>query len=628
MTFKSILDEIENNLNKILSDLSISGVKFSVEPAKPGFGDVSSNISYLLAKQLKKNPKDIAEMLSEKYSDCTNTLVLKSEAHPSGYLNFYANWDKLSQLILSESYLDTCGDVDIGNDSTIVVEHTSVNPNKALHIGHIRNIIIGDTVSRILQKAKYKVNVLNYIDDSGLQVADIIVGFKHFGYAQEPPSGKKFDHYCGDDVYVKTTEKYEADSSLEDIRKNVLKELEDGNSETAVFADKITRRVLAGQLETCWNLGVTYDCLNFESQIIRSGLWSKIFEKLKEMKLVEFETEGKNGGCWVIRGEGKEEDKVIVRSNGTATYIAKDIPYAAWKLGLLEDPFNYEKYGQDQPNSRILWQTTLDNTNPVFKNFTGEKVVTVIDSRQARLQKIITTLMGKFKSVPDAYNHLGYESVTLSSETAKTLGLETDGKQAQMSGRKGLYVNADSVYDILKEKTIDETKKRHPEMDESEINSIAHSVSVGTLRYEMIKQDLDKIITFDLTKSLSLEGDTAPYIQYTHARASRIIEKSGRTPTIDVDFSLLKEKSELDLIKNIGLFNLQVRDATNNLSPKVIARYCHDLAVAFNSFYEKSKVLDLGDSNLENSRLCLVNSFKIVLEKSLDLLGIKAPDRM
>jgi arginyl-tRNA synthetase len=628
MTFKSILDEIENNLNKILSDLSISGIKFSVEPAKPGFGDASSNISYLLAKQLKKSPKEIAEMLSAKYSDCTSTLVLKSEAHPSGYLNFYANWDKLNQLILSESYLETCGDVDIGNDSTIVVEHTSVNPNKALHIGHIRNIIIGDTVSRILKKAKYKVNVLNYIDDSGLQVADIIVGFKHFGYNQEPPNGKKFDHYCGDDVYVKTTEKYDSDSSLEEIRKNVLKELEDGDSETAKFADKITRKVLAGQLETCWNMDVTYDCLNFESQIIRSGLWSQIFEKLKEMNLVEYEKEGKNSGCWVIRGEGKEEDKVIVRSNGTATYIAKDIPYAAWKLGLLEDPFNYEKYDSEQPHSRILWQTTLNKTNPIFQNFTGEKVVTVIDSRQARLQKIITTLMAKFKSVPDAYNHLGYESVTLSSETAKTLGLDTDGKQAQMSGRKGLYVNADSVYDILKEKTKDETKKRHPEMGDSEIESIAHSVSVGTLRYEMIKQDLDKIITFDLTKSLSLEGDTAPYIQYTHARASRILEKSVRTPTIDVDFSLLKEKPELDLIKTIGLFNLQVRDATNNLSPKVIARYCHDLAVAFNSFYEKSKVLGLDDTDLENSRLCLVNSFKIVLEKALDLLGIKAPERM
>ncbi len=628
MTFKSILDEIENNLRKMLSDLSISGVNFSVEPAKPGFGDVSSNVSYLLAKQLKKGPKEIAEMLSERYSQCTNTLVLKSEAHPSGYLNFFANWDKLNQLILSESYLNTCGDVDIGNGSSIVVEHTSVNPNKALHIGHIRNIIIGDTVSRILKKANYKVNTLNYIDDSGLQVADIIVGFKHFGYSQEPPNGKKFDHYCGDDVYVKTTERYEADPSLETIRKDVLKDLEDGDSETAKFADKITRKVLAGQLETCWNLDVTYDCLNFESQIIRSGLWGEIFEKLKEMKLVEFENEGKNKDCWVIRGEGKEEDKVAVRSNGTATYIAKDIPYAAWKLGLLEDPFNYEKYDKVQPNSRILWQTTLSESDKISKDFTGEKVVTVIDSRQARLQKIITTLMGQFKSVQDAYNHLGYESVTLSSDTAKALGLETDGKQAQMSGRKGLYVSADSVYEILKQKTSEETRKRHSEMSDSEIENIAHAVSVGTMRYEMIKQDLDKIITFDLTKSLSLEGDTSPYIQYTHARASRILEKSCRTPSIDVDFSLLKEKPELDLIKNIGLFNLQVRDAANNLSPKVIARYCHDLAVSFNSFYEKSKVLELGDESLEDSRLCLVNSFKIVLEKALDLLGIKAPDRM
>ena len=628
MTFKSILDEIQNNLNKVLNDLSTSDVPFSVEPAKPGFGDVSSNVSFLLAKQLEKNPKDIAEILSEKYQHCTSVLVLKSEPHPSGYLNFFADWEKLSQLILSESYLDTFGDVDVGNNSSIVVEHTSVNPNKALHIGHIRNIIIGDTVARILKKSNYQVNVLNYVDDSGLQVADIIIGFKHFGFDQEPSDGKKFDHYCGDDVYVKTTEKYENDSSLEDIRKNVLKELEDGTSDTAKFADKITRKVLEGQLETCWNLDVFYDCLNFESQIIRSGLWNKIFEKLKEMSLIEFENEGKNAQCWVIRGDGKEEDKVIVRSNGTATYIAKDIPYAAWKLGLLEDPFNYAKYEKTQPNSKILWQTTLNENNIISQNFTGEKVVTVIDSRQARLQKIITSLMAKFKSIPDAYVHLGYESVTLSSETAKTLGLDIDGKQTQMSGRKGLYVNADSVYDLLKEKTKEETQKRHPEMTVSEIEQIAHSVSVGTLRYEMIKQDLDKIITFDLTKSLSLEGDTAPYIQYTHARASRILEKSQRTPSIDVDFSLLVEKPEIGLIKTLGLFNLQVRDAANNLSPKVIARYCHDLAVVFNSFYENAKVLGLDDEKLENSRLCLVYSFKTTVEKALDLLGISAPDRM
>lgn len=630
MTFKSIIDEIENNLKKIQSDLSVDSVGFSVEPAKSGFGDVSSNISFLLAKQLKKSPKEIAQMLSEKYSSYTNTLVLKTEAHPSGYLNFFANWSRLNQLILSESYLDEFGDVDIGRKSTIVVEHTSVNPNKALHIGHIRNIVIGDTVARILKKANFNVNVLNYIDDSGLQVADIIVGFKHFGFNPESPVGKKFDHYCGDEVYVKTTAKYDEDSSLEDLRRSTLKELEDGNSETAKFADNITRKVLANQLETCWTLGVFYDCLNFESQIIRSGLWDKIFEKLKDLNLIEFESEGKNAKCWVIRGENGEEDKVIVRSNGTATYIAKDIPYAAWKLGLLSDPFYYEKYEKNQPASKVLWQTSLTESESSAKNFTGDKVITVIDSRQARLQKIITSLMGKFKSHSDAYVHLGYESVTLSSDTAKILGLTSseDGKQTQMSGRKGLYVNADSVYDILKEKTKQETLKRHPEMNVEEIDVIAHSVSVGTLRYEMIKQDLDKIISFDLTNSLSLEGDTAPYIQYTHARASRILEKSNQKPSIDIDFSLLSETTEISLIRMIGLFDSHVRDAANNLSPKVIARYCHDLAVAFNSFYERVHVLNLDDIQLENSRLFLVNSFKLTLEKSLDLLGITAPDKM
>ncbi len=615
-------------MHKIISDLGVSGVSFTVEPAKPGFGDVSSNISFLLAKNLKKSPQEISSMVSEKYSKFHHTLVSKVESHPSGYLNFFANWKKLTQLILSESKLDEFGFVDLGKNSTVVVEHTSVNPNKALHIGHIRNIIVGDTISRILEKSNYKVNVLNYVDDSGLQVADILVGFRHLGFSEDPPEGKKFDHYCGDDVYVKTTEKYEQDSSLENIRKNVLKELEDGYSETAQFADKITGKVLENQLETCWNLGVTYDCLNYESQIIRSGLWSRIFDKIKAMNLIEFEKEGKNSGCWVIRGEGKEEDKVIVRSNGTATYIAKDIPYAAWKLGLLEDSFNYKKYKKTQPGTRTLWQTTLDSSNEPKQNFSGDKVITVIDSRQARLQKIITSLMTKFKSVSDAYIHLGYESVTLSSDTAKTLGLDTDGKQAQMSGRKGLYVNADSVYDLLKNKTIEETAKRHPEMNSSEIEKTAHQISVGTLRYEMIKQDLDKIITFDLTKSLSLEGDTAPYIQYTHARAARIIEKSEQIPSIEVDFSLLTDPNEIYLVRLIGLFDLQVRDAARNLSPKVISRYCHDLAVAFNSFYENVKVLNLGDNNLEKSRLCLVHSFKITIERALDLLGIVAPDRM
>ena len=628
MTFKSIIDEVENNIKKILCTEHLPSVEFVVEPAKPGFADLSSNVAFLLAKQLQKSPNHIANMLSEKYLQCTSTLALKCQAHPSGYLNFTANWPKLSQLILSESYLEEFGSVDIGKNSAITIEHTSVNPNKALHIGHVRNIIVGDTISRILKKAKYKVNILNYIDDSGLQIADIIVGFKHLGFAEEPPDGKKFDHYCGDDVYVKTTQEYEKNPELQNLRQGILQELEDGASETAKFADKITRKVLAGQLETCWNLSVFYDCLNFESQIIRSGMWSETFEKLKEMSLIEFENDGANANCWVLRGTREQNDKVIVRSNGTATYIAKDIPYAAWKLGAIKDPFHYTTYETKQPNSRTLWQTSLEKNNHPSQDFTGNKVITVIDSRQARLQEIITMLMKKFKSTPDAYIHLAYESVTLSSDTAKTLGLHTDEKQVQMSGRKGLYVSADSVYDMLKNKIQETTQSKHPQMDISEIQSIAHDIAIGTLRYEMIKQDLDKIITFDIIKSLSLEGDTASYIQYTAARATRILEKSAKTPYIDVDFTLLEEKSELNLVKMIGLFDLHVCDAVNNFSPKVIARYCHDLAVSFNGFYEHVKVLDLNDEKLEDVRLCLVNSFKLTLEKALDLLGIAAPQKM
>ena len=628
MSFQKIITEIENNLQTILSEFNIDNLSFSVEPAKPGFGDVSTNISFLLAKHLKKNPQEIAKTISEKYKKYLNSLVSNVEYHPSGYVNFKANWSNLNKLILTESIRADYGFVDIGKNSTLVVEHTSVNPNKALHIGHVRNIIIGDTLVRILEKSNHKVNVLNYVDDSGLQVADIIVGFKHLGFSTEPPEGVKFDHYCGDEVYVKTTEKYEQDPKLEQIRKDTLKELESGDSDTAQFADKITSRVLENQLDTCWTLGVSYDCLNFESQIIRSGLWDDVFEKLKQLHLIEFEDSGKNSGCWVIRGQGKEEDKVIVRSNGTATYIAKDIPYAAWKLGLLNDPFNYEKYQKPQPGNRVLWKTTLDQSLETKQNFSGQKVITVIDSRQARLQKIITSLMSKFKSYNDAYVHLGYESVTLSGDTAKSMGIDTQGKQAQMSGRKGLYVNADSVYQLLKQKTKEETLKRNPDMNTQDVESVAHKVAVGTLRYEMIKQDLDKIITFDLTKSLSLEGDTAPYIQYTYARASRILEKSGKTPTFDARFELLTDEYEKSLIKLIGLYTIQVRDSAVNLSPKVIARYCHDLAVSFNSFYEHNKVLGIGDSELEDARLCLVKAFQIMIENTLELLGIEAPVRM
>ena len=627
MTFQILLDEIKSNVNQSLQELDYPIVSFSVEPAKKGYGDVTSNVCFLLAKDLKKKPNEIAQKISENYQKHLSDLVSKVEAHPSGYLNFFVNMNKLNELVIKSSIKDDFGFVDIGKKSRIVIEHTSVNPNKALHIGHVRNIIIGDTLARILEKANFDVKILNYIDDSGLQVADIIVGFKHLGFSETPPSGQKFDHYCGDEVYVKTSEKYETEPNLQETRKKILEDIENPESEISKFANSITKKVLACQLETCWNLDVTYDCLNFESEIIHSGLWEKIFEKLKEMKILEFEKEGKNKDCWVIRSKEKEEDKVVVRSNGTATYIAKDITYAAFKLGLLDDPFNYKKYEQNQPN-RTLWQTTLAKTSEPKQNFAANKAITVIDSRQSRLQKIVTEIMSKFTSNPESYVHLAYESVTLSSDTAKQLGMDTGGKQAQMSGRKGLYVSADSVYDMLIKKTIQETKKRNLEMKDDEVQLIAYQVAVGTLRYEMIKPDLDKIITFDLIKSLSLEGDTAPYIQYTYARATRILEKAGFSPNFDSSFDLLNNEFEAGLIKTIGLFDIQVKDTANNLSPKVIAKYCYNLAVSFNAFYEHVRVLDSDDEPLVNARLCLVSSFKSTLGKALNLLGIPSPERM
>lgn len=628
MSLTLVINEVQKNIEKLLDELGFPKVSFSVEPSKSGFGDVSSNVSFLLTKQLKKSPQEIAKILSEKYVNLQNDLVKKVEPHVSGYLNFHIDIPKFTQMVISSSLNDDYGKVNLGLGKKIVVEHTSVNPNKALHIGHVRNVVVGDSIARILKYANYNVSILNYVDDSGLQVADIILGFKHLGYSETPPKDQKFDHYCGDVVYVNTTEQYEKDPSLESVRKNILSKLEDANSDIAAFADMITRKVLECQLETCWNLNASYDCLNFESQIIRSGLWSKTFEKLKEKKLIEYENEGKNAGCWVIPGFENEEEKVLVRSNGTATYVAKDIPYASWKLGLLDDPFYYKKYEKTQPDGRLLWQTTLEKTLEQKQDFQSERVITVIDSRQSRLQKIITKLMSNFLSKPDVYVHLSYESVTLSADTAKSLGIDTQGKQAQMSGRRGLYVNADSVLELLKNKTSEETIKRNPDMSSNELAKISNDVAVGALRYEMIKQDLDKIISFDFGNSLSLEGDTASYIQYTFARASRILEKSETRANFNASYELLETIHEINLVKLIAQFDINVYDSAKNLSPKVIARYCHNLAVSFNAFYEHVKVLEPNNYELSNARLCLVVSFKATLQRALLLIGINSPSRM
>lgn len=634
MTFRLFRNDVRRLVKQALDNAGYPAVEFDVsEPPQKEFGDLSCNVAFLLARHAKKPPQKIAAELVEAIRlNIKDTCVLSAET-AGGHINFKADYSRLSPATLGQVLKspENYGYPDSGQGRHIVIEHTSVNPNKALHVGHMRNVIIGDTLYRIMKATNHRTMVLNYVDDSGLQVADIVVGFKFAGFNVEPPKGKKFDHYCGDEVYVKINEMYEKDPLLAEKRKLVLKEIEEGKSEIARFATDITLRVLNEQLKTCWRMKARYDLLNFESHIVVSKLWSKTFELLKKERLTHFEEEGKNKGCWVIEAKD-EEDKVLVRSDGTATYIAKDIPYAAWKLGLIEDPFSYREY-LGQWDGSMLYATTLGGSDKptAAKKFNGgERVITIIDSRQARLQRIISQVLSKIGAGTQEYFHLSYEAVTLSSETAKAFGIDIGDRQfMHMSGRKGIYVNADYVLDTLHTKAYEEVKTRNPGFTEEQLNAIAEEIAISAIRYNMIKQDLDKIITFDVKESLSLEGDTGPYLQYAYARSQRILEKSGQDIAgSNFAFDRLAHESEIALIKEIAKLDLVVEDAAKSLSPKSLARYAYNLATTFNLFYEKVPVLKEQDADIRMARLALVKAFGVALKNALDVLGITALDHM
>jgi arginyl-tRNA synthetase len=646
MTLRVLIHEVRELVSSTLASAGYPLIEFDVsEPPQQAFGDLSCNVAFLLSKHLKKPPPKIAielvEALRQRIQDSSYILSMDPAG---GYINFKANYARLSQATLSQvlSNPENYGYPNSGQDMHIIIEHTSINPNKALHVGHMRNVIIGDTLYRIMRATNHRTTVLNYIDDSGVQIADIVVGFKFAGFPVAPPTkNQKFDQYCGDEVYVKINEIYEKDPQVAEKRKLVLKEIEEGKSEIARFAMDITLRVLQEQLKTCWRMKVRYDLLNFETHIVGSKLWSKAFELLKSNGIAKYETEGKNKGCWVIKGKEKEEeDKVLVRSDGTATYIAKDIPYAAWKLGLVEDPFYYREYTKQWDGSTLYATTLADGSSSgsksVGKKFNGgERVITIIDSRQSRLQGIISQVLSKIgvSGGGHKYFHLSYEAVTLSSDTAKEFGIDIGDRHfMHMSGRKGIYVNADYVLDALHAKAYKEAKTRNPDFSDQQLNKIAEEISISAIRYNMIKQDLDKIITFDIKESLSLEGDTGPYLQYAYARSQRILEKSkqgiiiaGRT---NFAFEQLTHDSEIALIKEISKLDLVVENAAKSLCLKSLAHYAYNLAMIFNFFYEKVPVLREQDNEVRMARLGLVKAFGISLKNTLEVLGITALDRM
>ena len=631
LKFREFEEEVELVLEESCRSLGYKDVTIEVgRPPSTTYGDLASAVPIRISKQTGRKPGEVAiELATAAMERAKKSKYIGGVSpHLGGYVNFSLNLPRFT-----EDSIKAVRSGDLGatgqTGMRIVVEHTNVNPNKALHIGHARNLVLGDSLVRVLRYLGHKVQALNYIDDSGAQVADIIVGFRFLGLPDTAPAGVKYDAYCGDSVYSRVNKEYATNPSLKEKQGFVLKEIEKGTGDIAEFTNLIVGRILQAQLSTCWRLGASYDLLNWESQLVHSNMWSNIFERLKQQGDVKFQDKGENAGCWVIPDPDTGEEKVVVRSDGTLVYVAKDIPYAAWKIGVIDDPFHYEVYSASQPGG-VLYSTTIKGKKSDLHFGNAELAVSVIDTRQSYLQKIVAKVLDKLKQGSSGkYLHRSYEVVSLSKSTASLLGFNIEGEFAHMSGRKGLYVNVDTVLDRLREKAETETRKRNKSESSEWVGEVAEALAVAALRYELLKQDPDKMIVFDLEEALRFQGDTGPYLMYTYARARRILDKTDGSPKIDRSTApLLTRPRETQLAKKFSMLDMSAEVAEDYLSPKEIARFAHELAVLFNEFYENVPVNQEENPGLRDARLALVDAASAVLAESMRLMGIPVKSRI
>jgi len=631
----SLLRKIEAEAATILSragilrDVSLEGT-FEVPP-RPELGDLATKVCFTLASKLRKSPAEIAAQACSEAEVAEGGLIERVEAK-GGYINFYFNWPRVAEELLKEALKPGYGKP-VVKPMRVMVEHTSVNPNKALHIGHARNACLGDFVSRLLRFAGHEVIVANYIDDTGTQVADIVVGFLHLGFPLEK-EGVKFDQYCGDDVYVRVNRMYSEKPELLEKRREVMKLIDEGGNDVADFARKLAERVLRSQLQTLWRLGVYYDLLNWESDILRAKLWEQAFRKLKAGGYVYYAEDGKAKGCWLLKlshlpefSKLESPDEILVRSDGTVLYPGKDIAYAMWKHGLLEDTFSYKIFSR-QPNGKLLWTTTVgegDREHPKFNDV--ELSINVIDVRQSYEQKVVAAALQMLSRGEKKYIHYAYEVVSLSRRTARKMGIEADESRQfiHMSGRRGWYVNADTLLEALYQKALEETRKRNPDASREFLEKTAEAIAVSAFRYEMLKVSPDKMIVFDLDEALKLEGNTAPYLQYAHTRCAGILRKAGDWSPEYKPRSL--KEPEKALLRHILMYPKAVESALRDLRPIHICSYAHKLATLLNEFYQKCPVIK-AEEHTRSFRLTLVKAAKCTLASALDLLGIVPLERM
>ena len=669
-----------------LFDVALEQIAMEVPP-KTEFGDLAFPVAFELAKQIKQKtgekrpPRSFAEALKPRLQSID--AVNRVEVAGAGYLNIFFDRATLLANLTAGS-----PNAQPSQDRKLMVEHTSINPNKAAHIGHVRNSVIGDTFVRILQAAGDRVEVQNYIDNTGVQVADVVVGFMHLekmtlddikALDNSLPPDRPFDYYCWD-LYTRVGLFYRDDKADNEpnpdklkLRAEILHAIEAGNNAIAQLADYVATRNVEQILDTMERLGIRYDLLARESEILHLHFWERAFQLMKDRGVIHFASEGRTRGCWVMPFESHtgtdehESDKIIVRSNGTVTYTGKDIAYQLWKLGQLGLDFNYQPFRMDA-DGHATWVTTTHTnaeTQPEVPrpNFGGGAIVyNVIDSRQSYPQEIVKK--GVAAIVPDfgedASVHLSYEMVALSPAACEELGIklsDEDRKKPyiEMSGRKGLGVKADDLINRLEADALTEVKTRHPDLSESEQRDTAHAIAVGALRYFLLKFTRNSVIAFDFKEALSFEGETGPYCQYAAVRANSIFRKlndqrvnseSGSERTEEVP--VLEAKS---LISNLtqdvsaiftgetgddiwSLFMLAARlddanaQAAASAEPAVLAKYTFNLAKAFNLFYHRHRIIAEEDLVKRSVLILVANYTRTQLTKAVVTLGITVPERM
>jgi arginyl-tRNA synthetase len=626
------------------------------QPPNVALGEYALPLSFELAKQLRKPPRKIAEEIVVALGQVPG--FQKFEVAGAGYINAKVDREAAARILLEE---DKRRRSESASAEKILVEHTSINPNKAAHIGHLRNAVLGDTFVRLLRASGARADVQNYIDNTGVQVADVVVGFLYLEKKQkqevealiaQSPAAKTFDYYCWD-LYARVSQWYEEDKEHLKLRLQTLHDIERGGNEAAEMGHLISVAIIRRHLETMQRLGIEYDFLPQESEILHLHFWELAFEQLKQKNVLYRETEGKNKGCWVMKRAGSkpsepapeaeagpdEDAKVIVRSNNTVTYVGKDIAYHLWKFGLLGKDFGYQKFYRYVDGHQVwISAESGEADHPHFGDV--HAIYNVIDSRQADPQNnVIEALRGMgYTEQAENYHHFSYEMVALTPECAMELGYsvpEEDRKRAyiEVSGRKGFGVKADDLIDALIAAAQKEVDVRHPEMPESERRDIAEQIAIGALRYFMLKFTKGTVIAFDFNEALSFEGETGPYAQYAIVRATNIFRKAGLSAEEilagDVDLRFLSGDDEIwELWLRAGQLSYMMDQCISTTEPAYAAKYAFQLAQQFNNFYHKHHILTETDEARKRFLLATAAVVRRSLIECLAMMGIAAPTVM